>query len=99
MRTVAKRPDIMNELSQVHLPVGFRLDDLHTMTNLDGDGDVSEQEFVDCISRLIFCDDFQSKCLVHLAMGHIKSLLVEVKRFNDMLLNVSIVKMDRDVET
>merc|ERR1712137_652423 len=90
VRTIATRPDIMDELGQIVFPVGFMLDDLHTMTNLDGKGDVSRQEFIDSLARLVFCDDFQSKCLSQLAMGRIKKLLVEQRTFSDTMLSASL---------
>lgn len=75
MRHIAGRADILDLLQHVDFPAGFTFDDLFTMLNVDGVGDVRKQEFLTGMQRLVFSNKFQRTCISHLSLGQVKELI------------------------
>lgn len=46
------------------------------MLDIDGSGEVTVNEFITCMFRLIYCNEFQHICLNTLQMNHIKKLIL-----------------------
>jgi len=62
-------------LKDVELPHGFNPRDLLTMLDDDGSGHVNEDEFLEVMSRLIYCNEFQQLCLLKLSLNQIKAMV------------------------
>lgn len=63
---------LKEKFDQVQLPLGFTFEDLHTMLDVDGSGDLSHSEFLSGMCRLICGNEFQLACTSQLMMGQIK---------------------------
>merc|ERR1712048_310057 len=54
--------DLLHAVSNIGLPHGFSLDDLHMMLDEDGSGSLSREEFLDGMFRLVLNTPFQRDC-------------------------------------
>lgn len=66
-------------LEEVELPYAFSLEDLHTMLDKDGDGELSAAEFFIGMRRLVFSNDFQRECIQMHAVQQVKRKIFEVR--------------------
>jgi hypothetical protein len=66
-------------LDEVELPYAFTLDDLHTLLDKDGDGELSAAEFFVGMRRLVFSNDFQRECVLVHAVQQVKRKIFEMR--------------------
>ena len=58
-------------IGQIIFLMNFTPNDLITMLDEDGTKDVNEQEVVQGLLRLVYCNDFQHTCLVKVSLNEI----------------------------
>jgi len=82
--------ELLQCLEKIDLPFGFKLIDLHTMLDQDGDGELTKMEFFVGMRRLIFSNDLQRQCLLSLSMAQSKRKLWELRvEMEDRFTSVS----------
>jgi len=79
MRT---NPDIIQSLQSLGLPKGFTFDDLFDTMNVDGEGNISKDDYLTCMHRMLNASDFQKSTLLMCSMGQIKAL--HIKQIHDV---------------
>jgi len=80
---MSKDEGLRSVLGAIDLPDGFKPADVVTMLDDDGDGCLGNEEFVESLFRLVYCNKFQMMCLLKLSINQIK---YQVKITNDNLL-------------
>eukprot|EP00747_Dinoflagellata_sp_TGD_P112438 gnl/TRDRNA2_/TRDRNA2_171472_c3_seq3.p1 gnl/TRDRNA2_/TRDRNA2_171472_c3~~gnl/TRDRNA2_/TRDRNA2_171472_c3_seq3.p1 ORF type:complete len:415 (-),score=25.31 gnl/TRDRNA2_/TRDRNA2_171472_c3_seq3:80-1324(-) len=70
---------LQDMLSDLGLPSGFTLGDVHQMLDRDGDNQLSAKEFEEGLIRLINSDDFQRTCMLQLDLSQCQANMVEIK--------------------
>lgn len=83
-------------LDDADFPKGFTTNDLFVMLNLDGDDNISKDEWVTGMHRLIFSNDFQKTCLALLGQGHLRQMQCTMQknvdeRFLDLHATVNAI--------
>ncbi|CAK9071885.1 Voltage-dependent T-type calcium channel subunit alpha-1I (Voltage-gated calcium channel subunit alpha Cav3.3) (Ca(v)3.3) [Durusdinium trenchii] len=71
-RQVQRKPYAAQIFAALNLPPGFEAKDLFGLLDADGDGVLDRYEFLLGICRLIWCDDFQSKCLMSYQISQVR---------------------------
>jgi len=79
MKEADQDEDLREALDMVELPFAFKMSDLHTMLDKDGDGELSKSEFYIGMKRLIFSNEFQSQCLIMLAIAQSKRRVTDFR--------------------
>jgi voltage-gated sodium channel len=69
---IKKHPGLLEHISQLDLPRGFHVSDLHLMLDEEYEGSVSKKEFLNGMFRLVFSDDFQRNCCIMLTVAQVK---------------------------
>jgi len=80
MEAAKDNEDLNRILRSIDLPPGFSVSDLHLMLDENGNGTMSQEEFVEGMYQLIFCNEFQSQCVAKLSVAHIKKCVFELRR-------------------
>lgn len=73
----ASNPALMDELCSLDLPCGFNIQAIHTMLDMNMDGEVSKDDFINGMFRLVMNNEFQDKCCDMLAQAVIRKALKE----------------------
>ncbi|CAK9106496.1 unnamed protein product [Durusdinium trenchii] len=71
-REVQRKPHAAEIFAALNLPPGFEAKDLFGLLDTDGNGVLDRYEFLLGICRLIWCDDFQSKCLMNHQIAQVR---------------------------
>lgn len=72
-----KSPEMMQLFQGIKLPQGFDSDELYIMLDRDGSGEVTIDEFMMGMYRIIYCNDFQRACLSQMHINMVKKFIVE----------------------
>lgn len=75
-------------LKLVELPKGFRAKDLVAMLDEDGDLQLTHDEFVESLYRLLDCGPFQQSCLIQKGLNEVKNFTRELSEKLDNLEQV-----------
>jgi len=90
-RQVQRKPHAADIFAALNLPPGFEAKDLFALLDSDGNGVLDRYEFLLGICRLIWCDEFQSQCLLNYAISQvredIRSLQASVKDLSSKATN------------
>merc|ERR1712146_546639 len=68
-------PQVQDLLNQVNLPRGFTPNEVMALLDVDGDGELSYDEFMLSFFRLIDNNDFQQTCLQHKHINQVRRQL------------------------
>ncbi|CAJ1339866.1 unnamed protein product [Effrenium voratum] len=71
-RQVQRKPHAAQIFAALNLPPGFEATDLFCLLDRDGDGALDRFEFLLGICRLIWCDEFQSQCLMNYGIAKVR---------------------------
>ncbi|CAE7435229.1 Catsper1 [Symbiodinium natans] len=71
-REVQKKPYASEIFAALNLPPGFDASDLFGLLDDDGNGVLDRYEFLLGICRLIWCDEFQSQCLLNYGIAKVR---------------------------
>jgi len=75
----ASNPRLQQVLRQIHLPVGFTVEELFMMIDEDGDGFISRNEFIGGLFRTVFSSEFQRECMVRLGLANVRKTMCTIK--------------------
>merc|ERR1711957_1045103 len=75
MQAVKNHRNLDELLQSIGLPVGFDIGDLHLVFDEEQQGQVSKQEFLEGMFRLIFNNDFHRSCCLLLTMAQVKQVV------------------------
>ncbi|CAK9111561.1 unnamed protein product [Durusdinium trenchii] len=90
-RQVQRKPYAAQIFAALNLPPGFEAKDLFGLLDADGDGVLDRYEFLLGICRLIWCDDFQSKCLMSYQISQVRE---DIRALRSSVLDLSQSKVD-----
>lgn len=90
MASAEDKPDFVRILGSIDLPPGLGVADLHMMLDSKGTGVVTQEQFLEGMFQLIFCNEFQSRCLSQLSVSQVKRCVVETH--HDMSQQISFLQ-------
>jgi len=79
LRAGSKDPRLHKLLRLIDLPVGFTIEELFSLLDVDGSGILSRAEFIGGMFRLIFSNEFQRGCLTQLGETQLKRCIWTVR--------------------
>jgi len=74
-----KKNDLRELLRQIDLPVGFTIEELFDILDVDGSGIISRSEFIGGLFRMVFSNTFQRDCLTRLGEAQMRRYMDGVK--------------------
>lgn len=96
-REVQRKPHAAEIFAALNLPPGFEAKDLFGLLDTDGNGVLDRYEFLLGICRLIWCDDFQSKCLMNHQIAQVREDIRSLRVSISDLSRTKVVSMSKDV--
>lgn len=90
MENAKDNQDLKRILTSIDLPPGFSVTDLHLMLDENGNGTMSQEDFIDGMFQLIFCNEFQNQCVAKLSVAQIKKCVFELRQ--DMFEEIKIMR-------
>jgi len=67
-------------ISDIDLPANFTLQELFTLIDASGDGNISGDELMAEMYRLLFCSDFQRLCVMRTSVNQVKSMIQSLRK-------------------
>jgi len=80
LRAGATNPLLQQILRQIDLPAGFTIDELFLVLDTNGNGQITRNEFIGGMFRLIYSNDFQRQCISRLSEASMRQYIGSIRQ-------------------